>query len=349
MNVERWLKSRKPAWEQLDALLDLTDRTGVRGLDRQQLQELGRLYRSTSADLSRARALKLGADVQTYLNNLVVRAHNQVYQTDRNRWKDIFQFFWTGFPALIRENIVYVIVATLLFAIPALGGYLIVQKDSTFAQLETAKGAPLVSEELWHYIERKQLWTDALQLESPIGASQIATNNMRVAILAFVAGITYGVGTVYVLVTNGLSIGTTLGLCKVYGMDGRLMAFVSGHGVLELTSIFICGGAGLMMGKALLFPGKLKRADAFRIAGRKATGVFGGTLPIYLIAGCIEGFISPRTDILPETKYLVSLATLVLLVLYLFAPRGKKPTSIEAEGVPAGSATPQLLLASRKR
>ena len=98
MNVERWLKTRKKAWDELDSLLTLTDKDGVSALGRKQLQELGRLYRSTSADLSRARALKLSNDIQVYLNNLLVRAHNQVYQTDKNRWKDLFSFLWVGFP-----------------------------------------------------------------------------------------------------------------------------------------------------------------------------------------------------------------------------------------------------------
>ncbi len=86
MNVERWVKTRTVFWQQLEALLLLIDQRGLPALNRQQLQELGRLYRSASADLSRARALKLGQDLQAYLNNLVVKAHNQVYQTSNDRW-----------------------------------------------------------------------------------------------------------------------------------------------------------------------------------------------------------------------------------------------------------------------
>src|SRR5579883_3017755 len=203
MNVERWLKTRRPAWEKLEELLNLTDKRGVAGLDRQQLQELGRLYRTTSGDLSRARALKLSSDVQTYLNNLVVRAHNQVYQTDRNRWLDLGRFLWEGFPALIRENILYVVLSTSLFCIPFGISYYSVIKDPTFAQLEVGQGQPLVSEEMWHYIEKKQLWTDQVANFSPPMFSFIATNNIKVAIMAFAFGALLGIGTIYVLIMNG--------------------------------------------------------------------------------------------------------------------------------------------------
>jgi uncharacterized membrane protein SpoIIM required for sporulation len=321
MNVERWLKTRRTTWEKLEELLKLTDKQGVAGLDRNQLQELGRLYRTTSADLSRARALKLSHEVQTYLNNLVVRAHNQVYQTDRNRWLDLFRFLWIDFPRLIRENILYLVVSTSLFLMPAVGSFFAVVHDVKFAQLEIAKGHPLVSEDLWNTIQQKKLWTDAVQDSSPTAFSLIATNNIRISIMAFVFGVTFGIGTVYVLIFNGLSIGTVFGLCQAHGMAHKLSQFVAPHGVLELTAIFISGAAGLVIGKSLLFPGQLKRIDAFRTACKTALGLFAGTVPILFVAGCIEGFVSPRTDIPSDLKYLVSMCTGVFLMLYLFIPR----------------------------
>jgi len=322
MNVERWLKTRRTTWEKLEELLRLTDKQGVAGLDRHQLQELGRLYRSTSADLSRARALKLSHEVQTYLNNLVVRAHNQVYQTDRNRWLDLFRFLWEGFPRLIRENILYLALSTTLFMLPAVGSFYAVVHDSSFAQLEVTKGQPLVADEMWNMIQHKKMWTDSVADSSPTAFSMISTNNIRIAIYAFVFGITYGIGTVYVLVFNGISIGTIFGLCQVHGMAHRLSQFVAPHGVLELTAIFISGAAGLIVGKSLLFPGQYKRIDAFKMGCKTALGMFSGTVPILLVAGCIEGFVSPRTDISPDAKYLVSMCTAIFLLLYLFIPRG---------------------------
>ena len=332
MNVERWLKTRKPAWERLETLLKQIDKLGMHQLDRQELQELGRLYRMTSADLSRARSLKLGQDVQIHLNNLVVRAHNQVYQTRRNRWSDLGHFLWQTFPRLVREKILYIVAAFILFVGPGLLAYYSTIKDPHFAQLEVMKGHPLINEEMWTMIENKKMWTDSVQGYSQSASSMIATNNIRVCVLSFVLGITYGFGTVFVLFNNGLHIGTVLGLCKVYGMLEKPLAFIAGHGVLELTAIFISGGAGLLLGRALLFPGRYRRIDAFRMVSRDAAGLFGGCVPLLLVAGLIEGFISPRTDISAETKFAVSLATLVLLMLYLFAPRNSREDTANTSG-----------------
>lgn len=320
MNIERWVRSRRPLWEQLEGLLQKIDRSGLASLGRDQLRELGRLYRSASADLSRARALSIGGDTQIYLNNLVVKGHNQVYQRERNRWADLWNFFWVTFPSLVRSKILYVAAAFAILLVPLITSYFLVLRDIDFAHMEVMKGSPLVPEQLWHHIEQHKMWTDSTQDYSPTASSEIASNNIRVAILSFAYGVTFGLGTVYVLFLNGMMIGTIFGVCKRFGLFNNLLAFVAPHGVLELSAIFISGGAGLMMGVAMLFPGQLKRSDSLKLAAKQALGLFGGCIPMLLIAGTIEGFLSPRTDVSPEEKFAISLATLICLLLYLFAP-----------------------------
>jgi uncharacterized membrane protein SpoIIM required for sporulation len=151
----------------------------------------------------------------------------------------------------------------------------------------------------------------------------IATNNIRVAVLAFVLGFTFGLGTTFVLFNNGLMLGTVFGVCHNYGMADRLLTFIAPHGVLELTAIFISGGAGLLISRSLLFPGRYKRMDSLKLVSKEATGMFCGCIPLLLVAGMIEGFISPRTDLSVNIKVIVSAATAVCLLLYLFVPREK--------------------------
>ncbi len=321
MNVERWLRTRRVSWQKLEELLKKVDSSGLGSLDRQGLTELGRLYRATSADLSRARALKLNSELQIYLNNLVVRAHNQVYQNKQSRLSDLFLFFLHGFPRQFQTNILYVLTAFLLFLLPGLGCYREALYDPNFGQLEIVPGQSLVSEELYHMIENRQMWTDSVQDSSPAVAGLIATNNIKVSLLAFATGITFGIGTVYVLIMNGMSIGTVFGVCQDYGMAHRLAAFVAGHGVIELMAIFISGGAGLMIGGAMLFPGQLSRRDSLKKVARPAMELFAGTVLMLLVAGTIEGFVSPRTDIGADVKYMVSAATAAMLTLYLLVPR----------------------------
>src|SRR4029453_7718019 len=198
MNVERWIRSRTAAWQRLEELLNHIEKRGLASLDRRQLNELGRLYRAASADLSRARASKMGGDISYYLNNLVVKAHNQVYQRSRNRWTNLWNFLWYKFPELVRENILYITVSFGVFAVPAVLCYTFVVRDVNFAHLELAQGRPLISEEMWDMIEHGKMWTDAAQWGSPLWSSAIAANNINDALSAFARGITLGRGTLCV-------------------------------------------------------------------------------------------------------------------------------------------------------
>jgi uncharacterized membrane protein SpoIIM required for sporulation len=321
MNVERWVAKRRPVWQQLEDLLRKIERSGLPSLDREQLQALGRLYRSASSDLSRARAMKLSPDILAYLNNLAVKAHNQVYQSKKNRWLDFFNFFYATFPALVRQNMGYIALAFALVVLPGLACFDFTHKDVNFAHMELLGGRPLVSDEMWDLIEHHRMWTDDLQDASPTFSSVIATNNIRVCILSFTLGITAGLGTVLVLFLNGVSVGTIFGVCQHFGMLNNLLLFVVGHGSLELPAIFISGGAGLLLGKSILFPGQYSRADSVRLAAKQALGLFGGCVPMLLIAGSIEAFVSPRTDLAGEAKVLVGLAAFMCLLLYIFVPR----------------------------
>jgi uncharacterized membrane protein SpoIIM required for sporulation len=324
MNVERWIKARNASWLRLEHLLSCVGKNGLNSLPRKELQELGLLYRTVSSDLSRARSMQLGQDMQIYLNNLVVKAHNQVYQRKIDQGSDLLDFFLTGFPALVRRYFLYVLTAFLICAVPFTVSFNYARNDVHFGQMEVFAGHPLIPEDLWPLIERGQLWTDQVENYSGAMASQIYTNNIRVSIMAFVLGITFGVGTVFVLFQNGLVNGALLGVCDAHHMADKLLAFTAGHAILELSAIFISGGAGLLVGKALLFPGQLKRLDALKLIFRDAMGLFAGTVPMLLLAGLIEGFISPRTDLTATTKLYITAATTCGLLLYIIVPRSTK-------------------------
>ncbi len=324
MNVERWVASRQIAWQSLEDLLKQIEKRGLSSLSREQLHSMGRLYRSCASDLSRARVMGIGPDVTRYLNNLVVKGHNQVYQSPRNRLRDIWDFLWLRFPALYRKNFIYVLLAFLIFALPFAFTYHYIRQDLNFAHMEFQKGHALVSDEMWSFIEKKKMWTDSVAEESPAASSFIASNNIKVSLIAFALGVTGGIGTIYVLATNGMLIGATFAVCQAYDMAGRLVAFVAPHGVFELSAIFISGGAGLMIAKGMLFPGAYKRSDSMRLMAKEAVVLLLGCIPILLIAGMIEGFVSPRTDLSQEAKFAVSFGTLFILLLYLFMPRNEK-------------------------
>ena len=144
--------------------------------------------------------------------------------------------------------------------------------------------------------------------------------------MTYATGITAGIGTLYMMFFNGLLMGVIGTACALAGMSLSLWSFVAPHGALELPAIFLAGGAGLRIAHGLLFPGLLPRKDSLAIAGRDATMLVLGTVPILIIAGTIEAFVSPTGLAIP-LKFAMSAALLALLGAYLFGVGREDPAT----------------------
>jgi uncharacterized membrane protein SpoIIM required for sporulation len=176
-------------------------------------------------------------------------------------------------------------------------------------------------------IEKREMWTHSIVGVKPLASSAIMTNNISVGFLTFAFGITAGLGTIYMMIFNGLMLGVIGMACHLSGMSLKLWDFVAPHGVLELPAIFIAGGAGLRIAAGLLFPGYLPRKESLARAGTEAVRLLLGTIPILVIAGVIEAFVSP-TGLATGLKFAMAGALFVLLLAYLFASR---PASAKAQ------------------
>lgn len=328
-----WLEKRKSHWLRLEHLLDQSHKHGLKSLTRSELQELGLLYRQAAADLS---ALREDPTAQYYarsLNLLLARAHNTIYSGEKTSpLKNIVSFYRYTYPQIFRRQLPLVITAFLIFLAGAIVGLLLTVTRPDFMHL-------FLGPAMINSLERHEMWTHSVVTIKPAAASGIMTNNMTVSFLAFIFGITAGLGgitwvlfnfplpdTITLLFINGMMLGVVGAACWFYGMSLGLWSFVAPHGVLELPAIFIAGGAGLMVAKALLFPGLLSRRDALARNGVEAVRLLVGTIPILIIAGTIEGFISP-SGIRPAWKFTLAAAIATIFFLYLFLP-GKKEKSV---------------------
>jgi uncharacterized membrane protein SpoIIM required for sporulation len=282
-------------------------------LTTEELQTLGRLYRAAASDLAIAQRDFPGHSVTAYLNQLVARAHTLLYRDEPAAFRRLSQFITTGFPRLYRQAFPYTLIAMALFIIPALAAGLGTAWKPDAASWLLPGGV----QRLKSYIEQKELWTDISVEERPYASSFIMQNNIQVAMLAFGSGITAGIYTTWVMIQNGLILGGLTGLTAHYGVGFELWTFVIGHGVIELSVIFMAGGAGLMLGWALIHPGLLRRRDALILAARKAVQLLAGGMPLLVVAGLIEGFISPDKTLAAWFKWAVGLGSGILLYGYL--------------------------------
>jgi uncharacterized membrane protein SpoIIM required for sporulation len=308
--IDDFVAARRERWERLEALIaQALGRKGSR-LSADELELLGRLYRQTTSDLAIARRDFPRDRVTRYLESLVSRSHPVVYRPESREWSSVARFVTHVFPQAFRESWRFTLVAFTLFAIPfvlAMFGTLI---DPTIGRIV------MPPSDFVDQVERGQTWLEIEREQRPLAASLIATNNIQVTFLAFAGGVLFGLGTVYVLINNGLMIGAVAGLATTYGLGEDLLGFVSPHGGIELTVIFIAGGAGLRLGYALLRPGFSTRRQALTSAAERAIVLMGGCVPLLVLAGAIEGFVSP-SGLPTSTKLAIGAFNLVVLFLYL--------------------------------
>jgi uncharacterized membrane protein SpoIIM required for sporulation len=306
----RWLKDREPYWQRLEELLDRTARHGLRSLARAELQELGLLYRQIASDLARLHEDSASARYAEYLNRLLARAHHSIYSVDRPPASKTIAFFFTTFPHVFRRNLVPCAASLTIFLAAALVGATVSYRHADFKTLVLGPG-------MIDTIERHEMWTDRIVGIKPVASSGIMTNNMTVALMTFATGVTGGIGTVYMLTFNGLLLGVIGMACATAGMSQALWSFVAPHGVLELPAIIIAGGAGLRLAEGILFPGLLPRRDAIVRSGSDAIQIVLGCIPLLVVAGIIEAFVSPTN--LPVTlKFGLAGGLAILLMVYLF-------------------------------
>ena len=313
-----WLEKRKPYWSKLETLLTQSTKSGLKSLSRSDLQELSLLYRQTAADLAAIREDPGSVHFARYLNQLLVRAHNTIYSGHRASPKAIISFFWEAYPAAFRRSLNHCLLAVLIFLVAGLVGAVLTYQNPDF----TVK---LLGPQMVETIARHEMWTHSIVGIKPLASSAIMTNNLSVSFTTFALGITAGLGTVYMMAFNGLLIGVIGMACHLASMSLQLWSFVAPHGVLELPAIFIAGGAGLRIAQGLLFPGLLPRRDSLARAGLEAVQLVLGTIPILIIAGVIEAFVSP-TELPVALKFSMAAALFVLLMAYLFGVSRKPET-----------------------
>ncbi|GGA57766.1 membrane protein [Kroppenstedtia guangzhouensis] len=305
--LTHFIRKHQPDWDRLEELIRIFRSRQAR---HKELNELGHTYRRVAAHLAYAQTYFPDHTVTAYLNGLVAQAHEMIYATHgKGNLKEGLRFFTHHFPALFHERIPFFLVALLLFAAGAGLAFGFTWVNPGYATAFLPPGVEMDPQAL----QTREQWDHA------VVSSTIMVNNIRVAFLCFALGALLGVGTLWVLFSNGLLVGAIAALFHRAGEAYLFWAFIWPHGVIELTAIFISGAAGLSLAYAFWVPGELTRMEAFKREGKVTVQLILGVVPMFIVAAMIEGFITPAPW--PHwSKYLVALATLLFLFIYFSRP-----------------------------
>ncbi len=310
--MNKFIDERKDNWQRLEDLLGLLRGTSLRGLSKMEVREFGELYRRAATDLAIARAETRDPKLINYLNSLVIRAHGKIYRADGEGANVVRKFFLREFPEAFRNNWIYMAVSGATFLIFSIFGFVATWFDTDFTHFVYLSGVV-------EQIQSNQYWWLSLNESNQIGASFIMSNNIIVSIRAFAMGALFGVGAFYDIAFFGAHVGSVFGACyklnPPFGVE--LATFVVGHGVIELSVVCFCGGAGMMIGYAIINPGDMTRPQALKKKGMEAAKIVIGCACLLVVAGLIEGFISP-SGLPPAIKVATGVLSGLLMYSYLF-------------------------------
>ncbi|MBF2098480.1 MAG: stage II sporulation protein M [Gloeomargaritaceae cyanobacterium C42_A2020_066] len=313
MRAGRWVARREADWQRFQALMQRIERQGLRHLTGVEIRQWANLYRAVTADLARARSYDVGPALRQDLQSLARRGFVQMYQGGRPAG-GVVRFYRRQLPEVLWQTLPYTSTAAAMLGIGGLLGWGW-GHDPQF--LVTLLPKSLIAQ----VQERGELWMGSILGNEPWASSNIMVNNLTVALRAAAGGVTAGLFTTYVLFFNGLILGGIARLVADANLAYPFWAFVLPHGSLELPAIILAGGAGLLLGRALLIPGRFQRGAALRVYGSLAAQLLYAVIPLLVVAGVIEGFVSPQPAVPGAFKYGLGTALLGGLIAYVIRGR----------------------------
>ncbi|WP_313274738.1 stage II sporulation protein M [Stenotrophomonas sp.] len=268
-------------------------------------------YRRLCQQLALAQHRGYSPQLVEHLQQLMQRGHNLLYRTPTPRWQRAVEFLFADFPLAVRSQAASMWAACALFVLPLVGIFVLLQYKPELVHL-LLEPSQITQMEKMYDPNADSLGRDSGTDWAMFG--HYIMNNISIGLRTFASGLVAGIGTILVLVFNGITIGAVAGHLQQAGYGEPFWRFVVGHAPFELTAIVIAGGAGLQLGLRLLAPGRMRRVDALVEGGRIGARLCLGVAFMLLVAAFIEAFWSSIAWVPMWGKLTVS-AVLWLLVL----------------------------------
>lgn len=296
-NIDRW-KDTEKVLEEAKALSP---------------DRLADAYVELTTDLAFSQTHFPDSRVTIYLNNLAFALHKEIYRNKREKWSRIISFWTREVPEIMRDARREVLISFLIFTVSVFIGVLSTLNDPDFARLILGDGYVDMSLENIAKGEPMAVYGSMSEIPMFLG---ITLNNVRVAFLCLAMGVLTSFGTGYILVSNGIMVGAFQAFFYHQGLlwESSLAIFL--HGTLELWGIVVAGAAGLAIGNGWLFPGTYSRLESFRRGAKRGLKIVVGAVPVFVIAGFIEGFVTRHTELPAAFRLGLILASLAFIIFY---------------------------------
>jgi uncharacterized membrane protein SpoIIM required for sporulation len=276
-------------------------------------EKLSDLYIEILDDLSFAMTFYPKSDIIPYLHNLASRAHQNIYKSKKEGRNRIIEFFMAEFPLEFYSYRKYLLISFLFFALFTIIGWYSISQDDNFARL--ILGDSYVNMTLEN-IEKGDPMAVYKEMNSVNMFLGITINNVMVAIRTFVMGIIFIVGTIYSLVMNGVMLGTFLGFFAERDLIWESFRTIWIHGTIEISVILVAGAGGIVLGAGLIFPDTYTRLVSLRRAAKSGLKIMMSTIPFFIIAGFLEGFVTRHTEMPDAIAMTIIISSLFLVIFY---------------------------------
>lgn len=281
MREAAFIKRNQKRWKQLEQVLG--------GMDRISGDDASDLYIQLNDDLSYARTFYPKSPITSYLNGIAVRLHQHIYRNKRTPKGRFITFWKQEVPLAVASARSNLLLALAVFTCAAAIGAVSAAHDQNFLRLILGDG--YVDQTLENIRTGKPMAIYASHGEGEMFL-YITINNIKVALTAFASGISAGFITLLIMLSNGVMLGAFQYFFHEHGVLTESLITVWVHGTLEISAIIIAGGAGFCIGNGWLFPGTYTRGESFRKGAKTGLKVVMGLVPVFIIAGFLESFVT---------------------------------------------------------
>ena len=305
MREAAFVKQNKEKWMAFEKALDSNSKINP--------DYLAELYIQLTNDLSFAQTYYKKSKTLLYLNSLASQAHQKIYANKKESGNRIFDFWKKDFPLFFADHHRTLFYAFSIFMVAVAIGAISTIYDDSFTRL--ILGDSYVNETM-----------ENIRNGNPAGIYQddgafgmflwITKNNIQVGMLCFAAGLLTSIGAGYILFSNGIMVGTFFTMFSNEDVAVEAWSVIMLHGTIELSVIVICGAAGMLMGNAILFPGTYSRRVSFIKGAKKGLKVLISTIPLFIVAGFIEGFVTRYAFMPAIIKYAILIVSTGIIIGY---------------------------------